>query len=65
MISNEARKVGLVTVVSLGLVSGEVSLISNDRHGVISRWILATSHSNLAKEKGFATVCLFLKSDTS
>ena len=34
MTSNEARKVGLVTVVSLGVVSGEVSA-NNDRQGVI------------------------------
>ena len=39
--SNEARKGGLVTVVSLGVVSGEAS---------------ASPTSNAPNEKGFATV---------
>ena len=63
MTSNEARKVGLVTVVSLGVVSGEVS--ANFERPTRSHFSLDSRHSRLSKEKGFATVCLFLKSDTN
>ena len=67
MTSNETRKVGLVTVFSLGVVSGEVSADFErpSRSHFSSILFSPTSHSRLAKEKGFATVCLFLKSDTN
>ena len=67
MTSNEARKVGLVTVFSLGgVVSCEVS--ANFRTTVTESFLVGfspKSRSRLAKEKGFATVCLYLKSDTN
>ena len=67
MTLNETRKVGLVTVFSLGVVSGEVSADFErpSRSHFSSILFSPTSHSRLAKEKGFATVCLFLKSDTN
>ena len=64
MTSNEARKVGLVTVVSLGVVSDEVS--ANFERPSPNHFSLdSRQHSRLANEKGFATVCLFLESDTN
>ena len=59
MTSNEARKVGPVTVFSLA----KCRLISNDRHGVNSRWILANKPFPLANFKAFATGYVSLKLD--
>ena len=51
--SNEARKVGLVTVIFLGVRwAAKRRLISNDRHGVISLWIPANKPSSFSELKG-------------
>ena len=53
MTSNKARKVGLVTVVSLGVPwAAKRRLISNDRHGVIALCIPANYPSSFSKLQG-------------
>ena len=65
MTSNTARKVGQVTRFSR---RGERRSVGYFRTIVTESFLLgfsSTSHSRLANETGFATVCLFLKSDTN
>ena len=66
--SNEARKVGLVSVVSFGAVSGE-ALAKFERPSRSTCNFLAgfspANHPRLANEKGFARVFCFFKSDTN
>ena len=64
--SNEARKLGRVTVVSLR--SGERRSVGLFRTTVTESFLVGfspTSYPRFANDKGFATVCLFLKSDTN
>ena len=62
--SNDARKVGLVTIVFLGVVSSKASARMTITESFLFRYS-STSHPHLADYKVFAMVCLFLTSDTN